>query len=540
MTPVASVWPNGKDATTHKAGCVGRKEHIKNQEEAYKHMAATAKLPLGIGEDSTGALVGYDPKNPKRDDKVTRMGTASIPTLITEFAIPSIVGMLVNGAYNIIASIFLGQAMGEIGLSTMAAVNPVMIIFVAISMLIGVGGNALAALRLGERKRIDAEISLGNTVILGIAASVLVILCAMIPAILNGLITLASAPEEVRPYAASFTRIISFGFIFQCIGMGVNNFIRTAGAPNRALLTMIIGAVACIAFSYLFVLKFNWGVEGSAWATVCGQAVSCVSVLWYFTITKNVPLKLHLRYMKPHAKVLKTIISLGLASFFIQAGLAVGGLVMNHLLVAYGTASPLGAQDALAAIGVVQRVVMFALLPIFGVSVAIQPLIGYNYGARLVPRVRKTFWYGVVGSMIMGAFMWALVHLFPELIAGVFGIHHEGLVDFTAFALRVQLMLMPLVGFQIVGSNYFQATGQPLKSALLTLTRSIIFLIPLMLILPEALPSIIPQVNGLSALCFAAPSADFLSIFTTGVFVYSEMKRLKKLEHGEIKAKYLS
>jgi len=503
-------------------------------------MAATTKLPLKIGGDSTGALVGHDPKNPKRDAKMTRMGTASIPALITEFAIPSIVGLLVNGAYNIIASIFLGQAMGEIGPSTMAAVNPIMTFFIAISMLVGVGGNALAALRLGERKRIDAEVSLGNTVTLSLIASVLVILCAMIPAVLNSFITLASAPEEVRPYAAAFTRIISFGFIFQCIGTGVNNFIRTAGAPNRALLTMVIGAVACIIFNYLFVLQFHWGFEGCALATVCGQGLSCVSVLWYFIFTKNVPLKLHLRYMKPHAKVLKTILSLGQASFFIQAGVAVGGLVMNYLVTTYGAASPLGSQDSLAAIGVVQRVVMFTLLPIFGVSVAIQPLIGYNYGARLVPRVRKTFWYGVVAAVALGAVMWVFIHLFATQIAEVFGITHEGLVDFTAFALKVQLMMIPLIGFQVVGSNYFQATGQPLKSALLTLTRSIIFLIPLMLVLPQVLPTILPDVSGLAAICFAAPTADFLSIFTTGVFIFFEMRRLTKLERGEIKAKYLS
>ena len=503
-------------------------------------MSAAAEKSFSAGKESTGAPVGHDPKNPRRDAKLTRMGTASIPRLITEFAIPAIAGMLVNGAYNVIGSIFLGQSMGEIGLSTMAVVNPTMILFFAIAMLVGVGGNALAALRLGEGKRVDAEISLGNTVFLGIAFSALVIVLATTPVIVDNLITLSSSTEEVRPYATSFIRIISFGFVFQCIGMGVNNFIRTAGAPNRALTTMAVGTIACIFFSYLFVLRFNWGVEGSAWATVCGQALSCGAVLWYFTITKNVPLKLHLRYIRPQARIIKAILVLGLASFFIQAGAAVVSFIFNHLLVVYGAASPLGAEDALASIGVVQRVLLFSTMPLMGVAVATQPLIGFNYGARLVPRVRKTFWYSVAGATVLGFFTWAIVQLFPEAIAGVFGISHEGVIEFTVFALRIQLLFMPLLGFQVIGSNYYQATGQPLKSVLLTLSRQIIFLIPMFLILPETLPHFLPQYNGLEALCFSVPVADFFSIFTTAVFVFFEMKRLKRLEGGEIKAKYLS
>lgn len=502
--------------------------------------AAAAKNPLGIGEDSTGAPLGHDPKNPKRDDRVTRMGTASVPKLIIEFAIPAILGMLVNGAYSIIDSIFLGQAMGDIGIETMTVANPIMIVCIALSMLVGVGGNALAALRLGEGKRVDAEISLGNTLFLCISASVIVALCVLNPFVLEGLLTLSSATDAVRPYAESFIRIVGCGFIFQCIGMGINNFIRTAGAPNRALATMVIGAVSCTFFNYLFVIQFGWGVEGSAYATICGQAISCASVLWYFIFTKGVPLRLHLRYMKPQAKVLGTILMLGLASFFVQAGAAVVSFVVNHLLVIYGAAHPLGEDLALTSIGVVQRLSMFTVLPIIGVAVAIQPLIGFNYGAKMIDRVRKTFWWGVLGATFIGVLVWLLIHIFPEPIVRIFGISDGELIDFTVFALKVQLLMLPLIGFQIVGSNYFQATGQPLKSVILTLTRQILFLLPLLFVLPEILPQIMPQYTSLDALYFATPISDVLAIFTTGIFVFFEMKRLKKLEAGEVKAKLLS
>lgn len=488
---------------------------------------------------------GFEPSQPdklpradKGSDRVSRMGTDSIPKLITEFAVPAILGMLVNGAYNVIDSIFLGQAMGEIGLSAATVANPIMTVFLAIALLIGNGGNALAALRLGEGRRNEAERSLGNTVTLSIFFALVIALCAASPVVLDWLLTLSSATDEVRPYAASFIRIICFGFIFQCIGMGVNNFIRTAGAPNRALVTMLIGAVACTAFNYLFVIRFGWGVEGSALATICGQAISCVSVLWYFVMTKNVPLKLRLSAMSPHPKVLGTILSLGLASFVVQAGMAIVSFVINLLLVKYGAMNPIGSDDALASIGVVQRVAIFTTLPLVGVSIAIQPLLGFNYGAKLIGRVRKTLWYGIAAATSIGVFMWAIVHLFPEAIVGAFGIKHETLVDFTVFALKVQLLMLPFIGFQIVGANYFQATGQPLKSIVLSLTRQILFLVPLLFVLPEVLPHMFSQFTSLDAIYFAAPLSDFLSIFTTGVFIAFEMRRLKRLEIGKATARF--
>lgn len=466
------------------------------------------------------------------------MGTASIPRLIVEFAIPSILGMLVNGAYNVIDSIFLGQALGEIGLATATVAMPIMTVFMAIAMLVGNGGNALAALRMGEGNRAEADRSLGNTVCLSIIFAVVVAVVAHIPVCINGLLSISGATPKDWEFARSFIQIISLGFVFQCIGMGVNNFIRTAGAPNRALSTMIIGALSCTIFNFIFVMVLGWGVQGSALATVCGQAISCGAVLWYFIFTKNVPIKLHLRFMPLHLRTVGLILSLGLASFAVQAGMAVVNFVLNNLLAMYGAASPLGAEGALASIGVVQRVAMFAVLPLIGVSIAIQPLLGYNYGAHLFDRVKKTLWYGIIGATGIGVLLWSLVHLFPEQIVGFFGITSEGLRDFTVFALKVQLLMLPFIGFQIVGSNYFQATGQPLKSIFLSLTRQILFLVPLLLVLPTLLPEWFPQFTSLDALYFATPAADFLAIFTTLVFIILEMGRLKKLKNGQIKAKF--
>ena len=473
-----------------------------------------------------------------KGDSVSRMGDGPIMRLIVEFAIPSIIGMLVNAAYNLIDSIFLGQAMGEVGLATATVAMPIMTVFMALAMLVGNGGNALAALRMGEGRRDEAEESLGNTVTLSLIISLIVAIVAHVPVIMNALLGLSGATSEDWEYARTFIGIISLGFIFQCIGMGVNNFIRTAGAPNRALLTMVIGAVVCTFFNYLFVMVLGWGVRGSALATICGQAVSCACVLWYFLFTKGVPMKLRGHYMKLRGSTVKLILSLGLASFVVQAGMAIVNFVLNNLLNTYGSESVIGAEGALASIGVVQRIASFAIMPLIGTATAIQPLLGYNYGAHLYSRVRRTLWYGVALATGIAVCLWAIVHIFPNQIVGFFGIDDPDLMEFTVFALKVQLIMLPFTGFQIVGSNYFQATGQPTKSVLLSLTRQILFLIPMYLILPHLLPILVPSLTSLDALYFAVPVADFLAIFTTAIFIVREMRRLNRLESGEIEAKF--
>ena len=498
--------------------------------ELKEGAAAQGERELGVDAQAAG-----DPRGERLrassagDDKVLRMGTASIPRLITEFAIPSVVGMLINGSYAIIDSVFLGHAVGEIGLSAMTVANPIMIVFMAIAMLIGNGGNALAALRLGEGKRDEAERALGNVVSLSLVAAVIVLVIGWNPALVSWVLDLASATPEVRPYAQTFIQILCAGFTLQCIGLGVNNFIRTCGAPNRALGTMVIGLVGSVAFNALFVLALGWGVMGSALATVLGWACSCLAVLQYFCLRSDVPMRLRLPAMRLSFSMDRTILAFGLPSFCVQAGMAIVNFVINFQLVKYGALTPIGADDALAAIGVVQRIGQFSVMPLIGIAIALQPLLGFNYGAHNVNRVSKTLWYGIGAASSISVLMFIIVEVLAVPIAHAFGISHDGLVDFTAFAIRVQFLMLPFVGFQIVSSNYFQATGQPAKSVFLTLTRQILFLVPLLYLMPVVLPQLFPQFTGLDALYFAAPVADFLSIFTTAIFVAWEMVRLRKL-----------
>lgn len=485
---------------------------------AAKEPASDASVHPGQKTDGSPAI----------SDRVNRMGTASIPKLAVEFAIPAILGMVVNGAYNLIDSVFLGHGAGEIGLSAITVASPTMTIFLALAMLIGAGGNALCALRLGEGKHNEAEHILGNTAMLAVLVSIALAVLAHIPFVVEPLLTLSSATDSVRPYAREFIQIVSLGCIFQIVGMGLNNFIRTTGAPNRALVTMLIGAIGCTVFNAVFVLWWGWGVAGSAWATVCGQAISCATVVWYFTKTPGVPLRLRRRYFPIKAKLARGILALGAASFAVQAAGAIVNFFINFMLVKYGSLDPIGADNALASVGVVQRIGMFVILPLIGVSIAIQPLLGFNYGAKLWERVKTTLKVGSIGATVMGTLMWVAIMAFAPQIVGFFGIKEDSLVEFTAFALRVDLVFLPLIGFQIVGANYFQATGQPAKSIILSLTRQILFLVPLLFILPEVLPSIAPMLDSLDAVYFAVPMADFLAVFTVVVFVVMELRVLNR------------
>lgn len=492
-----------------------------------------------IEENTCDAVAKDNEDRSHGNEKTRRMGTASIPLLLLEFAIPSIIGMLVNGLYNVISSAFLGQAVGSVGLAVTTAAFPITIVFMALAMLVGNGGNALAALRLGEGRRDEAELTLGNTVTLSIAIAVTIGVLTSIPPCMDVLLMLASASDPaINEGTRIYVWILSLGVIFQIVGFGINNFIRTAGAPNRALLTMVVGAVSCIILNYLFVMVLGWGIPGSALATVLGQSVSCVSVLWYFLFTPGVPMQIKAHCMKLDPHVVKEILVLGTASFLLQVCACVSNLIVNHQLVVFGAMAAIGAQNAMAAIGVVNRLAGIAIMPIIGVSVAAQPILGFNYGAGNIARVRRALGFAILYAVIIGTILWGITRLWPYEIVGLFGVQDD-LLDLTVYVLHVQMLLMPVIGFQICTSNYFQATGQPAKSIALSLTRQVLFLIPALLLLPVVLPMFV-EMEGLSALFFSWPTSDFLAVFAAAAFLAIELRRLKRLERGEVSDQFVA
>jgi putative MATE family efflux protein len=341
---------------------------------------------------------------------------------------------------------------------------------------------------------------------------------------MDTLLSLSCVTGVTREPTRLFLTIIGGGMILQFIGMGFNNFIRTAGDPNRALYTMVAGTIACIVLNFLFVVVLGWGIAGSAWATVIGQGLSAVLVLWYFIFSDKAPFRLHYRYLGLRWQHIKGILALGSAPFVLQIANALINFFLNNQLKILGAEHIIAADGALAAIGVVGRVAMFAFFPILGVAIAAQPLFGYNYGAHNYARVKTTFRITVIWVTVIGLFFWALIHLIPEPIVMLFGITDD-LLTFTTGALKVQMFLMPLVGIQVVATQYFQSSGQPLKAMFLSLTRQVLFLIPLIYLLPAVITHIFPLLAPLDGLYYAYPVADALSVITCTIFIVFELLR---------------
>jgi putative MATE family efflux protein len=458
--------------------------------------------------------------------KVNRLGTDNINKLMLEFAIPAIAGLVINALYNVIDSIFLGNAVGSLGLAATTVAMPMMTAMIALGQLCGVGGNVFAAIKLGEGDKPTAEKALGNTLFLLLLMSILVALLGTV--LINPILIISGATSDSMDMSRTFIQIICVGFIFQGIGMGLNNFIRTAGDPNRALYTMAAGAAVCIVLNALFVLQLRWGVAGSALATVCGEAVSAAMVLYYFTLSKKAPFKLYLCNLQPVWHMCVKILQLGTAMAVVQMLNAVITVLYNHMMSLYGAQTLAGAEGALAIIGVVMKVSMLTVFPLFGVAMAAQPLLGYNHGAHRHDRVLKTWKTAIVWASIIAIILWAIVELVPNFLVGLFGID-ETLMAFAVPTLRAYLIMLPVVGFQIVTTNYFQGIGKPGTSLFLSLTRQAIFLMPAIWLCPYILPLFFPNIDIIMSVCIAAPISDGLASLVTLAFAMRERRRLRSL-----------
>lgn len=483
----------------------------KHTEEIEEAAAETAEEAITEGEERQAL-------------STDRLGTRSILKLLLEFSIPAIIMMTFNALYNIVDAVFLGQAIGDTGIAVTTLAFPVMILLMGLSALAGQGGNALAAIQLGEDKIEEVERTLGNTVTLLLVIAGIIAVAGIL--FIDPILALVGTTPDLHDQGKAFIQILMVGFVFQCIGMGANNFLRTEGKPMLALGTSVLGTVVCIIMNYLLVMVMGLGVSGSALATIIGQGVGGVPVIWYLSRGKDAPFHLKVSRMKPDFRLWGTILSLGLASFIMQVANAVINAILNQTLAYYGALDPIGASGALAAIGVASRVNGIAFMPAIGVLMGAQTLIGYNYGARKWKRVLKSFWLGALFATIILTTFFVLIHIIPGPIVRLFGVEGD-LEQFCIYALQVMTAVFPLVGFQMMSSNYFQSTGQPLKASLLSLTRQVLFLIPLLIFLPMYLPNFL-DVTSLQAVCFTYPVADVLSVITTSAFIIPEIIKLNR------------
>ena len=490
---------------------------------AQVHGDAPADVPQAPEQGAVADL-------PEEDAKISRLGTASLGALLLEFAIPSVFSTVLTALYNVIDSIFLGQAMGEIGLAATTVASPVMTIMMALAVLAGAGGNALAAIILGRGDHDRAEKTLGNTMFLMIAFAIPVALLATF--CIDPLLILVGATDVTLPYAHRFVQIVSYGFLLNNIAYGISNFMRTSGAPWQALGVGALGTVVCIVLNALFVLYLGWGVVGSALATICGQGASSVWVLWFFIFNKKAPLHLRVRYLVPEGKLCLKIMSLGIAPCALQAAAAITQVAGNNVMATLGAGDAIGTDGALASLGVVVKIIMFAVFPAVGIATGAQPILGFNVGARKHARVKRTLYLAIASAFVVLLCFFISFHVVPRAIIGLFGVEDE-LMDFSVQALKIATAIVPLSCVQTITSNYFQSTGQPTKSMLLSLTRQILYLLPMYYIVPKVLPMLVPSLTPLVSFCFAFPVADFLAFVTCSIFLMFEIRRLNGLIREE-------
>lgn len=450
----------------------------------------------------------------KRTNDNNPMGYEPIGKLLKKFAVPSVIAMLVNSIYNIVDQIFIGQGVGYLGNAATTVALPITTITLAVAMLIGAGGNAFAAIKLGEKKQEVAERTLCTVfftlIILGIIMAVLGFIF-LVP-----LLNIFGATENNLPYAIDYASIILIGTPFVLCGVGGSNFARTDGNPKISMMSMVVGAVMNTILDPIFIFVFHWGVKGAAIATIMGQIVSAIIIMRYFAKDSN--MRFHREYMRIDTELLKSSIALGVSSCITQVSSVFLQIILNNSLVKYGNMEEVGGDIALSAMGIVMKVSMILIAVNIGIGTGAQPILGYNKGAGNYRRIQKTYKLAAFVATVVSVIGWIACVAFPQYIIALFGNDNELFADFAQLCLRIYMAGIFTSGFQMITTSYFQATGQAFKASILSMLRQLIVLIPLILILPLFM--------GLDGIIYSGPIADTISALIILAFAVTEIKKL--------------
>lgn len=451
-------------------------------------------------------------------EKQNIFATEPIGKLIMKFAIPSVIALLVNSLYNIVDQIFIGWGVGYLGNGATNVVFPITIIALALSMMIGNGGAAYLSLKLGEGQIESAKQGVGNAIVLSVIVSV--ILTAVFITFIDPILTLFGATEILRSYALDYGYIIGLGLPFMMISASINSMIRADGSPKYAMFSMVIGTIINIVLDAILIFGFQMGVQGAALATVIGQIASFAISIIYLPKFKTI--KLSKSDLCPGLKISLDITTFGLSSFITQFAITIVMALTNNLLATYGAASIYGAEIPLTATGIVMKVNQIMISILLGIATGAQPIIGFNYGAQNYDRVKKALEISLIASEVVSVVAFLIFQFAPMSVVSLFG-SEEGLYnEFTVMAFRIFLFLCPLTGFQTITAVYLQAVGKPIKSAILSLARQIIFFIPAALILPAYM--------GVIGVLWTGPVADGLAFILSLILIIYERNHLKR-EH---------
>ena len=449
------------------------------------------------------------------------LGKEKIGKLIRKFSIPCIISLLVNSLYNIVDQIFIGWGVGYLGNGATNVVFPLTMICLAFSLMFGDGASAYLSLKLGEKKKEEAGKGVAN----GIAMSVIIalIMCVITLGFLPQLLKVFGCTDNLREYALKYGYIIAIGLPFMMIGTTLNSIIRADGNPKYAMTSMVLGAILNTILDPIFIFVFKMGVEGAAIATVISQIFTFIINICYIKKFKSVTL--NKESFKIKASVARKVAMLGISSFITQMSIVVVMAFENNLLGKYGGQSKFGSEIPITVLGIVMKISQILNSIIIGIAAGAQPIIGYNYGAGKYDRVKRTLKTVLGLSVIISTIAFILFQTIPDKLISIFGSGDANYMEFACIAFRTYLMLVICNGIQIPSGIFFQAIGKSVKSAVLSLSRQILFLIPAMVTFGK--------LWGIDGILYAGPFADGLAFLIASTLLILEVKHLRNNENKE-------
>lgn len=450
------------------------------------------------------------------------LGEEKIGKLLRSYAVPSIISMLVGALYNIVDQFFIGRSVGMLGNAATNVAFPLSTLCTAAALLFGVGGAATFSLKLGAKKEKEAAEAVGNAVTLLCAVGVLISVVVLI--FLRPLMRAFGATDDVLSLALTYTGITAYGFPFLIFTTGGTALVRADGSPRYSMVCTLTGAVLNTVLDPILIFKFQMGMAGAAAATVVGQVVSAIMVAAYLFRFKSV--RLLKGHFALHLQTALKIASLGTSHCFNQLAMMVVQIVLNNTMTHYGAQSQYGSEIPLACAGIISKVTMIFFSFVIGISQGLQPIAGYNYGAENYARVRKVMRLALSFGTGIAVLFYVVFQVFPRQIIGLFGTGEEVYFAFAERYIRVFLMALFLDAIQPISSNFFTSIGKAKKGILLSLTRQVIFLLPLLLVLPIFF--------GLDGAMYAGPLADTVAAVLSGVMVVKEFRNMRKNEQRAV------
>ncbi len=444
------------------------------------------------------------------------LGNKKISSLVWEYSLPAIVGTLVNTLYNIVDRIFIGQGVGAMAISGLAITFPVTILASSLGMLVGVGAASRISISLGERRKDTAEQILGNSLVLIVLFNAIIMTFFYI--YLDNILIAFGATENTLPYARQYLQIVLLGNVFVSLCYSFNNMMRASGYPQKAMITMLIGAVLNIILDPIFIFVFKLGIAGVAWATVISMFIGMLFVMHHF-VQKDSIIRLKTKYIRFDWHIIMAIVSIGMSPFLMQIAASGVAVLMNTSLIKHG------GDLAVGAFGILNSMTLVIVMIIVGLNQGTQPIIGFNYGAKKYARVQDTFIYTLKVATIISTSGFIIGMFFPRLFASAFT-RDTALLDIAANGIRLGLISFPVIGFQIVAGSFFQSIGQAKKAIIQSLSRQILFLVPALLILPELF--------GLTGVWISMPISDFLSALLSLYLLIGQIKIIREMDKNHL------